>query len=73
VGAERLGDGAAVTAVERLDRVGDLAGLGQHLEGDRGDLVIRRLDVDPNLGKRHVSSLFSQRTLRPSRYSTILA
>ena len=54
------GDGVGVGAgVERLDRVAELAGLGQHLEGDGGHLAVDRFGVDPDLGKRHVCSLVS--------------
>src|SRR5690606_32571967 len=75
VRTHRLGDGRAVTADEHLDGVRDLAGLGQHLERDGSDAVLADLGVDPNLGKSHVFVPFErgsgQRTLRPSRNSTI--
>ena len=54
VGTDGSRDGGTVSTDEHLDGVGDLTGLGQHLEGDRSNAVLVGLGVDPNLGKSHV-------------------
>ena len=53
--AELAGDGVGVAAgVDGLDRVGELAGLGEHLERDGGDLAVGGLGEHPDLRKSHV-------------------
>ena len=66
--AERLGHVVAVPGVEALDLVGDLAGLGQHLERDRLDRAFVGLGEDP-----HLVQTPSQITFRFSRKVTISA
>jgi hypothetical protein len=54
--AEGLGDGVAVpVAVDGLDGAAQLAGLGEHLQRDRGDLAVGGLGVDPDAVQSHVS------------------
>ena len=52
------GDGVGVAAgVDGLDGAGQLAGLGEDLEGGGDDLAVGGLGEDPDLGKRHGQGL----------------
>ena len=63
VGAERAGHRVGVVAgVDRLDGAAERAGLGEQLEGERADLAVGGLGVDPDGVESHVCSFLLGRS-----------